>query len=323
VEEKLADGMLDHVDLEHGLEVVREAVAHKKVVEWRGVLYRQQRLQRSQRKGPASKNTAHSQRSPRSRPESASGMGAEGLRECKQAPRRTCAVLPHLSAGLSFIYKTKFSDDPQFAIREHWHCRAVQPWHTHSTCRNRHAACMSVALPLSDIACHGCQALPAPKAAPFQKCSGCRRVRYCSPQCQLDHWKQHKKQCKKHRAEQDCTDAQAGFADRTAPLAATAAQDGSKLQAASVAFCPSPRHHGTPAAFHPPPAAWAHRLSWRPLRQIHEKLCHARTQFSPDIAAVKEQIACVMWAIDEMVRALGWRCTPAIAIWALLAVRPT
>lgn len=32
--------------------------------------------------------------------------------------------------------------------------------------------------------------------ASFSKCAGCRMVRYCSRQCQVQHWKQHKAVCK-------------------------------------------------------------------------------------------------------------------------------
>ena len=32
-------------------------------------------------------------------------------------------------------------------------------------------------------------------AAASQKCSGCRLVRYCGPQCQRHHWPQHRRVC--------------------------------------------------------------------------------------------------------------------------------
>eukprot|EP01084_Bolivina_argentea_P128994 227901_1 len=33
-------------------------------------------------------------------------------------------------------------------------------------------------------------------ASANKRCSGCKRVYYCSEQCQSNHWKQHKKECK-------------------------------------------------------------------------------------------------------------------------------
>lgn len=33
----------------------------------------------------------------------------------------------------------------------------------------------------------------------FKKCAGCRQKRYCSPECQLADWPQHKSDCKKYR----------------------------------------------------------------------------------------------------------------------------
>ena len=35
----------------------------------------------------------------------------------------------------------------------------------------------------------------------LKKCTACYLVRYCSVKCQRDHWKQHKKECKKRAAE--------------------------------------------------------------------------------------------------------------------------
>ena len=35
------------------------------------------------------------------------------------------------------------------------------------------------------------------EAAKMQKCSRCRLVRYCSQDCQLGDWEDHKKSCKK------------------------------------------------------------------------------------------------------------------------------
>lgn len=35
----------------------------------------------------------------------------------------------------------------------------------------------------------------------LQQCSGCRRAFYCSEKCQLGHWRQHKRECRKMQAE--------------------------------------------------------------------------------------------------------------------------
>ena len=35
----------------------------------------------------------------------------------------------------------------------------------------------------------------------LKKCTACYLVKYCSVKCQRDHWKQHKKECKKRAAE--------------------------------------------------------------------------------------------------------------------------
>ena len=33
---------------------------------------------------------------------------------------------------------------------------------------------------------------------PLSKCTGCRKVSYCSRECQVQAWKEHKSECKKH-----------------------------------------------------------------------------------------------------------------------------
>jgi len=38
------------------------------------------------------------------------------------------------------------------------------------------------------------------EAEKMKKCSVCRLVRYCSQECQLEDWKEHKKSCKKAAA---------------------------------------------------------------------------------------------------------------------------
>lgn len=37
------------------------------------------------------------------------------------------------------------------------------------------------------------------KTGPWNTCSGCKKVHYCSPDCQNTHWAQHKSDCIKHR----------------------------------------------------------------------------------------------------------------------------
>jgi ankyrin repeat protein len=48
--------------------------------------------------------------------------------------------------------------------------------------------------------CQSCQTVASPQGPRLKLCSGCESVRYCSRQCQLDHYKEHKSECKKVRA---------------------------------------------------------------------------------------------------------------------------
>ncbi len=43
--------------------------------------------------------------------------------------------------------------------------------------------------------CAACERPQRPTEAPFQKCSRCRAATYCSRECQLNHWPQHKRTC--------------------------------------------------------------------------------------------------------------------------------
>ena len=43
----------------------------------------------------------------------------------------------------------------------------------------------------SDLRCQGCGSL----SEDLKKCSRCKKVSYCSRECQKGHWKVHKKQC--------------------------------------------------------------------------------------------------------------------------------
>jgi hypothetical protein len=45
--------------------------------------------------------------------------------------------------------------------------------------------------------CGWCEEIPAHAAFKLSLCGRCRRVAYCSEQCQKAHWKGHKKFCKK------------------------------------------------------------------------------------------------------------------------------
>ena len=49
------------------------------------------------------------------------------------------------------------------------------------------------------INCAFCQKLPGEKK--FPRCSKCRRVRYCSKECQQRHWPQHKPKCERKTAD--------------------------------------------------------------------------------------------------------------------------
>jgi hypothetical protein len=48
--------------------------------------------------------------------------------------------------------------------------------------------------------CKNCNKVPTDQNT-FPMCQGCYRVRYCSRECQRADWKEHKKICKKKRAE--------------------------------------------------------------------------------------------------------------------------
>jgi len=50
--------------------------------------------------------------------------------------------------------------------------------------------------------CHRCKNLSAhaEHKLPLNGCSGCRRAKYCSPECQRAHWSAHKAACKKFSA---------------------------------------------------------------------------------------------------------------------------
>ena len=51
------------------------------------------------------------------------------------------------------------------------------------------------AAPLREPECVLCHS----KTAPLQRCSGCKRVFYCSKTCQKKHWKEHRPECQKFR----------------------------------------------------------------------------------------------------------------------------
>ena len=43
--------------------------------------------------------------------------------------------------------------------------------------------------------CHACQ--KAAQDTTLKKCSRCKKVKYCSKECQVKDWKNHKKHCRK------------------------------------------------------------------------------------------------------------------------------
>ena len=43
---------------------------------------------------------------------------------------------------------------------------------------------------------------PGCSGAGLNKCTGCRKARYCGQECQLAHWKAHKSDCKRWSVEQ-------------------------------------------------------------------------------------------------------------------------
>ena len=47
--------------------------------------------------------------------------------------------------------------------------------------------------------CHGCDRIETPGArGEFEECTKCYQVSYCSYECQIAHWKVHKKECVKN-----------------------------------------------------------------------------------------------------------------------------
>ena len=51
------------------------------------------------------------------------------------------------------------------------------------------------AAPQREPQCASCHS----KTATLQRCSGCKRVFYCSTTCQKKHWKEHRPECQKYR----------------------------------------------------------------------------------------------------------------------------
>eukprot|EP00798_Chlamydomonas_sp_ICE-L_P028747 gene28747-31926_t len=57
----------------------------------------------------------------------------------------------------------------------------------------------------NSICCDNCEAMEGVEGlwdgAKFDRCSACKKVRYCSSECQKAHWPKHKKDCKRFKAE--------------------------------------------------------------------------------------------------------------------------
>ena len=50
------------------------------------------------------------------------------------------------------------------------------------------------------LACAACGST-VPKARTFKVCTGCRAARYCDQQCQKQHWRAHKRECRQAAAQ--------------------------------------------------------------------------------------------------------------------------
>ena len=50
------------------------------------------------------------------------------------------------------------------------------------------------------LACAACGST-VPKARTFKVCTGCRTARYCDQQCQKQHWRAHKRECRQAAAQ--------------------------------------------------------------------------------------------------------------------------
>ena len=55
--------------------------------------------------------------------------------------------------------------------------------------------------------CVGCGARLSPAGGSTLACVGCRAVRFCSKECLKQHWKGHRRRCKKARRRQEKHDA--------------------------------------------------------------------------------------------------------------------
>ena len=100
-----------------------------------------------------------------------------------------------------------------------WYC-STEHQHSHWRAHKkpcRRAAAHEVAAGGTDDGddtCSGCRSAEV-KAEDLFQCSGCRCVMYCSRECQLGHWRKHKKACRKvsaaaQRKDGECDDEEKG-----------------------------------------------------------------------------------------------------------------
>ena len=138
--------------------------------------------------------------------------------------------------------------------------------------------------PQDDLPCAGCgKGTPESPAAPHKPCSRCKSVRYCSEQCSVSHWPQHKLACKAEQAERARVVAQqagTGQAVATArPCSSDAGAAGSSSAGASSSTSAAPAAvlaGAACAACGKPPAAGKAHLRCSGCKQI--RLCSPECQ---------------------------------------------
>ena len=107
----------------------------------------------------------------------------------------------------------------------------------------RHSRRHATAVVMTSVAkCPACQ------AAALLLCSNCRTMRYCSKECQQEHWKTHKEECRKKAAQNTARQAEmlAHFALlRHESVAWAAAQRGRSVDEQRSSMLAGLYEHGT------------------------------------------------------------------------------